>query len=221
MAASPRPGEPRSPRLPPVPPLYPIIDLDLCRHRGVQPQALAAACLRGGARLLQVRQKSGGSGLFVATAHAIVQEARHYEATVIVNDRPDLALLAGAAGTHVGQEDLAVAAVRAICGERAVIGLSTHTRPQVDAALESDVDYVASGPIFGTATKQTGYSARGLELVRYAAGRGKPVVAIGGITLARATSVIAAGAAAVAVISDLLTDADPETRVRRYLDVLR
>lgn len=221
MAGSPRPGEPRPPRLPPVPPLYPIIDIDLCRHRGAQPEALAVACLRGGARLLQVRQKSGGSGMFVSTVHAIVQEARQYEATIIVNDRPDLALLAGAAGTHVGQEDLAVAAVRAMCGERAVIGLSTHTRPQVDEALDADVDYVAVGPIFGTDTKQTGYSARGLDLVRYAAGRGKPVVAIGGIDLARAAVVIAAGAAAVAVISDLLTDADPETRVRRYLDLLR
>ena len=92
---------------------------------------------------------------------------------------------------------------------------------QVDEALRTAADYVAVGPVFGTATKDTGYSARGLELVGRAAGRGKPVVAIGGITLARAPEVIGAGAGSVAVITDLLSGGDPESRVREYIRALQ
>jgi thiamine-phosphate pyrophosphorylase len=110
--------------------------------------------------------------------------------------------------------------VRAIVGPSALVGLSTHTREQIDRALDSDVSYVAVGPVFGTATKQTGYEARGLDLVEYAAGRGKPIVAIGGITLARAPSVVAAGASAAAVITDLLADEDIERRVRAFVAAL-
>jgi thiamine-phosphate pyrophosphorylase len=138
---------------------------------------------------------------------------------VIVNDRADIARMADANGVHVGQEDLEVEAARAVVGEHAIVGLSTHTREQVDAALSTSASYVAVGPIFTTATKDTGYDARGLDLVAYAAGRGKPIVAIGGITLERAPDVIAAGAAAVAVISDLLTD-DIERRVRAFVSAL-
>ena len=202
-----------------VSPIYPIIDVDLCRHRGVDPPSFADACLRGGATLLQIRQKSGGSGAFLALVREIVARGRDWQATVIVNDRADLARMGGAGGVHVGQEDVPVAAVRRLCGEQAVVGLSTHTPTQVDEAIEQGVDYVAVGPIFSTATKDTGYTARGLELVRYAVDRGTPVVAIGGIRIENAREVIAAGAMAVAVISDLLLDADPETRVRQYLDM--
>jgi thiamine-phosphate pyrophosphorylase len=127
--------------------------------------------------------------------------------------------MAGAAGVHVGQDDLGVEEVRAIMGERAVVGLSTHDRAQVDAALASTASYIAVGPIFATATKDTGYDARGLDLVAYATGRGKPVVAIGGITIERAPSVIDAGASAVAIISDLLAD-DVEDRVRAFVAAL-
>ena len=91
----------------------------------------------------------------------------------------------------------------------------------MDEALDSAADYVAVGPVFGTATKETGYTARGLDLVRRAAGRGKPVVAIGGITLDRAPEVIAAGAGSVAVITDLLSGGDPESRVRDYIRALQ
>ena len=217
-ADSPRPDS--HSRLRAVSAIYPIIDVDLCRHRGIEPLALAAACLRGGATVLQVRQKSGASGAFLSLVRDIVRLDGRGEAAVIVNDRADIALMAGAQGVHVGQEDLPVATVRAICGGGAGIGISTHTRAQVDAAVEEDVDYVAVGPIFGTATKETGYSARGLELVEYAARRGKPVVAIGGITVEGARVVRDAGATAVAVISDLLASGDPEARVRDYLRAL-
>ena len=200
-----------------LPPLYPIIDIDLCRMRGRDPVALATALAEGGARIVQVRQKSPGTGALLALCRELVTAARAAGMRVIVNDRADVAVMAGADGVHVGQDDLPAAAVRRIAGSAAIIGLSTHTPAQVDEACVAEVDYIAVGPIFPTTTKDTGYEARGLDLVRYAAGRGRPVVAIGGITLANAASVLEAGASSVAVISDLLVAADPADRVRHDL----
>ena len=201
------------------PTLYPIIDADVCAQHGHDPLTLADACLRGGAPVLQLRAKQAPGGAFLALADALVAAARPRGALVIVNDRADIARMAEAAGVHVGQDDLPVEDVRRLLPATAIVGLSTHDDRQLDAALRSTADYVAVGPIYGTRTKDTGYSARGLDLVRAAAGRGKPVVAIGGITLERAADVAAAGAAALAVISDLLVG-DPEARVRAYLRAL-
>ena len=111
--------------------------------------------------------------------------------------------------------------MRLIVGDR-IVGLSTHTVEQLDAAAREPISYLAIGPVFGTATKNTGYDAIGLSLVRDAARvarqAGVPLVAIGGITLDRAASVIEAGAASVAVIGDLLATADPEGRTRAFLE---
>ena len=200
--------------------LYPIIDADVCRERGLEPRALALACLHGGARVVQLRVKTGSSARFLDLAAQVVDAAGQFGAAVIVNDRADVARLARAAGVHVGQDDLPPEAVREVLGA-GVIGLSTHDSHQLDDGLRTAADYVAVGPVFGTATKDTGYSARGLDLVRSAAGRGKPVVAIGGITLERAPEVICAGAGAVAVITDLLNGGPPESRVRDYLRALQ
>lgn len=220
--ASHRPGE-RLAAASPLPPLYPIIDVDLCRMRGIDPASLAAACVAGGARLLQVRRKghAGGSAALLGVVRDVMRIARRADARVIVNDRADVAAMAGAHGVHVGQQDLPADAVRAIIGTDAIIGLSTHAPEQVDEAVEGTADYVAVGPVFTTATKDTGYEPRGLDLVAYAAAKGKPVVAIGGITLANAREILDAGAVSVAVISDLLADADPERRVRQFLESLR
>ena len=141
---------------------------------------------------------------------------------VIVNDRADIATLSGAAGVHLGQDDLEPAFARRLLGGDAVIGMSTHSLDQVRAAAKMPVDYIAVGPIFGTTTKETGYGATGTAFVSEAAavarGAGsKPIVAIGGITLDRAPDVIRAGAVSVAVISDLLSTGNPEARVRDYL----
>lgn len=212
-----KPGNPRAASSQ-LPPLYPIIDIDLCGLRGVEPAALAAACVAGGARVLQVRQKGTdrGSGTLLTVVRETIRIARPAGASVIVNDRADIAVMAGADGVHVGQQDLPLEDVRSIAGPHVIVGLSTHTTGQVDEAARI-ADYVAVGPVFTTATKDTGYEARGLELVRYAVATGKPVVAIGGINLDNARQVIDAGAASVAVISDLLRTGDPETRVRDYL----
>jgi thiamine-phosphate pyrophosphorylase len=201
-------------------PLYVICDAEACRHAGWTLIDFATACLDGGARLLQVRAKAEGSGRLREETRAIVERARD-EAQVIVNDRADVACLCGAAGVHVGQEDLSPAEVRLILGASAIVGRSTHTTTQLDVALAEPVSYVAIGPVFTTSTKSTGYAELGLAPVREAARRataqGVPLVAIGGITLDRAEAVLDQGAAAVAVIGDLLVTNDPQARVHAYL----
>jgi thiamine-phosphate pyrophosphorylase len=200
-----------------LPPIYPIIDVDLCRMRGADPHAFVTACLTGGARLLQIRMKSVGGASFLSLCRAAVRAATPYGALIIVNDRPDIAAMAGAAGVHLGQTDLPATVAQMIAGEGAIVGVSTHTTEQVDEAVAGPARYVAVGPIFRTTTKDTGYDPRGLDLVRYAASSGKPVIGIGGISIETAASVIEAGASAVAVISDLLSASGPEERIRAFL----
>lgn len=192
----------------------------MCEVHGFEPLHVAQACLRGGARVLQLRVKDARGAAFLHLAEALVAVASRYAARVIVNDRADIARLSGAAGVHVGQDDLPVEAARAIVGPSAIVGVSTHDAAQIDEAASGSASYIAVGPIYATSTKDTGYHARGLELVRYAAARGMPVVAIGGITLARAPEVIGAGASAVAVIGDLFATGDPEARTRAFLAAL-
>ena len=195
--------------------------MDLCRARGLDAIAVLGAFLDGGARLVQLRDKDASSAARLARADAAAALTRRAGARLVVNDRPDLARMCGAGGVHVGQEDLPVEAARRIAGPGVLIGVSTHDATQLAAAVATGADYIAVGPVYGTATKDTGYTARGLDLVRQAASiAGRPVVAIGGITLARAPEAIAAGAAAVAVISDLLTGGDPAARVRAFLQAL-
>jgi thiamine-phosphate pyrophosphorylase len=203
--------------------LHAIVDVEASARAGWAPLALAGAFLDGGARLLQIRAKQLPSGSFLDLCDAVVAAAAPYGAMVIVNDRVDLARLSGAAGVHVGQDDLPVAAARAQLGPDAIVGTSTHTLAQIDLAVREAVTYVAVGPVFGTRTKDTGYAAVGLDLVSAAAQRaqGRPIVAIGGITLETAPLVIQAGASSVAVISDLLTGGDPRARVRAFVDRLR
>jgi len=198
-----------------------IVDVDAAARAGWRPIDLTRAFLDGGARFLQLRAKRLPAGEFLDLAAAMVELARARGARLIVNDRADIARLANAHGAHLGQDDLAAAAVRALLGREAIVGLSTHTLEQVDRAVAQPITYLAIGPVFGTATKATGYDAVGLEMVgsaaKRAAARGLPLVAIGGITLDTAASVVAAGAASVAVIGDLLASGDPEARTREYV----
>ena len=202
--------------------LYAIVDVDLADGYGWSPTDLGEAIIKGGGRLLQIRAKRSSSESFLACADSLVDLARPSNTSIIVNDRVDVAKLSGASGVHVGQDDLSVARIRRILGNDAVVGLSTHCRSQVDLAVQEAVSYIAVGPVFATRSKETGYQPVGLELVRYAATHWPQsiIVGIGGITLDRASSVIEAGANAVAVISDLLTHGDPERRTRAYLERL-
>jgi thiamine-phosphate pyrophosphorylase len=206
------------------PRLYPIVDADLCAAAGRAPLDVARGFLSGGAKCLQLRCKNMASGTFLDLANQVHADAIAAGAMLIINDRADVAALAGAAGLHVGQTDLLPADARAVIGTSAILGLSTHSRDQWDAALREPISYVAIGPVFGSVTKQTGYDAVGLETVRNvssdAAASGVPTVAIGGITIDNAISVIDAGAASVAVIGDLLKG-DPEMRCREFLRALK
>jgi thiamine-phosphate pyrophosphorylase len=192
--------------------------VDVAARAGWDPLALARAFLEGGARCLQLRAKHLPSGPLLDLARAVVGAAAPVGASVIVNDRAEIARLAGAAGVHVGQEDLSPADARAVGGPDAVIGCSTHSLGQFERALREPVSYVAVGPVFGTSTKDTGYGAVGLELVTAAARLAPacPIVAIGGVTLDNAASAWAAGAQSVAVITDLLAGGDPRARVASY-----
>jgi thiamine-phosphate pyrophosphorylase len=201
--------------------LYAIVDVDACARVNRVPLDVGRAFLSAGARLIQIRAKTWGSGAFLELAVTLAEDARAAGATLIVNDRVDVAAIAQL-GVHVGQEDLPAADARALVGDQ-LVGLSTHTDAQLQSGIGEPVSYLAIGPVFGTATKDTGYEAIGLETVRRASGivsgAGLPLVAIGGIRLEQAPQVIAAGASSVAVISDLL-DGDPEERARAFLRAL-
>jgi thiamine-phosphate pyrophosphorylase len=174
-------------------------------------------------KLVQLRAKTLAGGSCLALADAMVRRCRAAGARFILNDRADLAAMAGADGVHVGQNDLPPHAVRALVGETAWVGLSTHTDAQVDAACLEPVTYLAIGPVFATVTKARPDPCVALDGVQRAAARshhaGLPLVAIGGITLATAPAVLGAGADAVAVISDLLAG-DTADRVRAFLKAL-
>lgn len=195
------------------------MDVALAVRAGWTPIDLARAFFDGGATVVQLRAKQLDSSAFLDLADVAVRLAHSYQGSIIVNDRVDIALISGATGVHVGQDDLPPAAARRLLGDDAIIGLSTHTIDQIEDAVGEPVNYVAVGPVFGTRSKETGYDAVGLDLVETAArmAHDKAVVAIGGITLENSQSVISAGAAAVAVISDLLVGGDPRARTEAFV----
>jgi thiamine-phosphate pyrophosphorylase len=203
--------------------LYAIVDAEVASRAGWHVPDLADQYLQAGVRLLQVRAKDAAARDVLAWTEMIARRAG--QAWVIVNDRVDVAIVAGTRHVHLGQDDLPAGDARALVGPDAVIGLSTHTSGQIEDACRLPVDYVAVGPVFGTHTKDTGYAPVGTTLVADARRRldahgGRPLVAIGGITLDRAPAVIAAGADAVVVISDLLAHGSPGARVRAFLQAL-
>lgn len=205
-------------------PLYAILDVEAVSARGLAPVDVCVAWLSAGVRLIQLRAKHQGTGAFLELAAEVQALCHAAGAVLIINDRADVAAMAGAAGVHVGQEDLSPADVRRVVGPTATVGLSTHNQAQVVAGASAPVSYLAIGPIFATRTKLTGYEALGLQALGDAAsvarGAGLPLAAIGGITLNRAPAVRAAGADAVAVISDLLPESDlreVESRARTWV----
>lgn len=218
MPSSPRPRPSLN-----LPRLYAIVDAEACARASLAPLDVARAFLAAGVTCLQLRLKGWDSGPFLDLARVVVDEARQAGSTVIINDRADIAALTGAHGLHVGQDDLTPAQARLVLGDAPAIGLSTHTRAHWEAAVSEPISYLAIGPVYGTGSKATGYEAVGLDVVRRASAGGSaaglPVVAIGGITLARAPEVIASGAASVAVIGDLLTGS-PEARAREFIRAL-
>jgi len=199
------------------PRLYAIIDPTLLT---VSELDLAAALAGSGVELIQYRNKTASSRQFFEISRRLSSALGPRGIRLIVNDRPDIALLAGAGGVHVGQDDLSAEDARAICGPDRWVGLSTHTLEQLAAAERTSADYIAFGPIFPTATKKNPDPVVGTELLRKARlMTKKPLVAIGGITLERAAEVYRAGADSLAVIRDLICTQDPGARAREYLAV--
>jgi thiamine-phosphate pyrophosphorylase len=184
-----------------IPKLYAITDRQWsnCTH-----EEIVRMFLDGGASLIQLRDKEAGGRELLEQAMACLKLTRKAGATLIINDRVDVALTAGADGVHLGQDDVSVDEAREIMGEDKIIGVSTHSIAQFRAALETSANYIAVGPVYPTITKENSAPVVGLELVREARKlTDRPLVAIGGINLGRAPEVIAAGADSVAVISAL------------------
>ncbi len=184
------------------------------------PVDISRRLFRGGAGLVQLRNKPAASGQLLEQALRIVREAPP-KAVVIVNDRADVAAIAGAAGVHVGQGDLDPLLAREILGSESVVGVSTHNTSQVRATVAESVDYIAVGPVFDTSTKKDHASVLGLErFAEICEAVDLPVVAIGGIRLEHLGELFAAGANSVAVISDLLAHGSIEARTEKFLNRL-
>ena len=195
--------------------LYALADDDPRWRNDVRAQL--AGALAGGATVVQLRLKHSTDRAALALARDALRAARAAGALLFVNDRFDLALLAGADGVHLGQDDLAPEQIPADARARLLVGLSTHTLAQVRESRARPVDYVAFGPVFATGSKTSGFEARGLGLLREAVAlAGRPLVAIGGISAANAPEVRAAGAVAAAVISAIADASDP-AEATRYL----
>lgn len=186
--------------------LYVIITRALCRNDWLQ---TAEQALRGGAACLQLREKSLPDRELLDAARRLRDLTLQHGALFIMNDRPDIAVLSHADGVHLGQDDLAANDARRVAGAHLLIGKSTHTAEQFDAALWERPDYLAVGPMFQTATKPQPHVA-GVETLRLVASRtALPIVAIGGIAAASAGAMIAAGASSVCVCSAVIGASDP------------
>jgi thiamine-phosphate pyrophosphorylase len=202
-----------------LPRVYPITDTEISglSHAG-QIERLAA----GGASLIQLRAKRTAPREFYQAAVEAMAISRRLGVQIIINDRVDIAIAVGADGVHLGQDDLPPYRARQLLGESRIIGFSTHSLEQALAADFAPIDYVAIGPIFQTSTKDKPDAVVGLDAVSEIRRRiSKPLVAIGGITLVTARSVIGAGADGVAVIADLLSAQDIADRTRAFVDALR
>jgi thiamine-phosphate pyrophosphorylase len=167
--------------------------------------------LRGGVDLVQLRCKTEGDDVVLTAAAEARTLCARAGALLLVNDRPDLAVAAGADGVHVGQDDMPVARARELVGPELLVGLSTHAPAEIDAA---DADYIGVGPVHATPTKP-GRRAVGLDLVRHAADHAElPWFAIGGIDPGCVAAVVEAGATRVAVVRAITDAPDPEQAAR-------
>jgi thiamine-phosphate pyrophosphorylase len=198
-----------------LPLVYPITDR---RLSGISHAEQVRMLHAGGATLVQIREKHLAPNEFLAEAREAVAVARQLGITIIVNDRLDLALAAGAHGVHLGQDDLPPEAARRVSGPDFIIGFSTHNPEQALAAVREPVDYIAVGPVFFTSSKENPdpvIGTSGVAKIRQELGDHVPLVAIGGITPNNARSVLESGANSIAVISYLWTGPDsPATKFK-------
>ena len=207
----------------PLQPLYPILDASFLPEtddREAFLRSLALSLLEAGVTLLQYRNKQGSDRQKLDDARCLRETLPQSRVRLIFNDRADLAVLAGFDGVHVGQTDLSPESARKVVGLNRIVGISTHNEAQLRVAVCSPADYVAIGPVFPTSSKVDPDPVVGLEGVRLARSlTSKPIVAIGGIGLANAKSVIDAGASSVAIISAIFGAPDPSRAARDFLQL--
>jgi len=198
-----------------LPPLYAILDPEQTQGRAATDTL--RQLLAGGAAIVQLRIKTVAPRNFLELARFARAETRAYGCKLIINDRVDVALACDADGVHLGQDDLPLAAGRKLLGQK-IVGVSTHDIEQARDAERKGADYIGFGPMFGTTTKNTGYAARGVEMLgKIRAAVKLPIVAIGGIDEHNVTQVWQAGADSAAIISDLLGAADLIAKTQRIL----
>jgi thiamine-phosphate pyrophosphorylase len=204
--------------------LYALVDPDNAGGRELDD--LAELVVRGGATLVQLRDKYGATGVMVERARSLKAVLAPFGVPLLINDRVDVALACGAEGVHVGQTDMAVADARRLLGRKALIGLSIKTVEQAQAAPLDLLDYVGIGGVFTTTSKQTAAAPIGIDGFARVAGiirsraQDFPVCAIAGITIKNASETIAAGADGVAVISALSLAPDPKAAAAKMRTVV-
>ncbi|HEV8720062.1 MAG TPA: thiamine phosphate synthase [Candidatus Binatia bacterium] len=198
-----------------LPPLYAILDPAQIKDRA--PESVLRELLEGGAAILQLRVKTMAPSDFFQLAQRARAETRTHGCKLIVNDRVDIALACHADGVHLGQEDLPLAVGRKLMAAK-LVGISTHNVEQAQQAERNGADYIGFGPMFGTTTKDTGYAARGVDMLRKIRAAVKlPIVAIGGINEQNVREVWQAGANSAAIISDILGANDITAKTKRIL----
>jgi thiamine-phosphate pyrophosphorylase len=200
-----------------LPPIYPILDTATLGRIGFDLQIAAEALVEGGAEILQLRHKSFWSRDLVEEAEKLGSFCKNAGVTFVINDRADYAAILGAA-LHLGQEDLTPTDARRVVGAETIIGYSTHNAAQMREADLEPADYLAYGPVFGTASKERADPTVGLEGLRAIRPlTRKPLVAIGGITRDNAVNCWNAGADSVAVITDLYPPDCTKARLRERM----
>lgn len=189
-------------------------------HAVVESIDLAREVLAGGARIIQFRHKTASDRDFLLTARFLRKTTRESRALLIINDRADIAYCVGADGVHLGQDDLPLREARRIVGKGCLVGASTHSREEAEAAVEQGADYIGFGPVFKTSSKDMPLDPRGLDALRDAASRiSIPVIAIGGIREDNLRLVLEAGARGAAMISELADAGDVAQKTRAILRI--
>jgi thiamine-phosphate pyrophosphorylase len=200
--------------------IYAVLDPARCRGRPLGEMAEAAA--RGGATLLQYRDKSGSTRSLIERALEIGRALAPFDVPLLINDRVDVALAAGCAGIHVGAEDMPATDARRLLGPESIIGCTVHSAEEADAVQAGGIDYASVGGVFATASKHNPQAPIGLEGVRALIARlpDLPICAIAGIDQDNAADVIAAGADGIAVISDIFMADDVTAATQRLRGIV-
>ncbi|MGD2108501.1 MAG: thiamine phosphate synthase [Phycisphaerae bacterium] len=197
--------------------LYVLLTEALCHGDWYE---TAEACLRGGADCLQLREKDLSDRELLDRAQRLADLCHDHDAVFIVNDRPDVAAISGADGVHLGQDDMPVSAARRVIPPHGLVGKSTHTSEQIEAAIEEVPDYLAVGPMFATPTKPQDHIAGPETLAAARRQTALPLVAIGGITDSNAADVLSSAPCCVCVCQAVIAQPDPEASAARLKSMI-